>query len=136
MFSARPKRQRNYRVKKGSILDENIDRQIIAIHRAIAEKIWQQPVLAMQVRDKLEERYELGKIRYGAYLHWLSLLENLQAERVNKETFIFGLCEDSPTMRKWRRVTPFVGILTEQERQAALDADAAGNLDSLGHYFV
>jgi hypothetical protein len=32
------------------------------------------------------------------------------------------LLEDSLQLRKYRRQTPLVGILTEQERQAALDS--------------
>ena len=38
-------------------------------------------------------------------------------------------------MRKFRRRTPFVGILEEHERQAALEADALGTLDDIATLF-
>lgn len=121
------KKNRPYRVKKTGIKDENIDRQILVLHQAIAAKLLAEPDLLEQVRAKLEERRDNGQLGYGAYMHWVSVLQ-LYAE---PEQFCAGITEDSPYLRKLRRRTPFVGILTEQERQQALLRDAIAELDEI-----
>ncbi len=121
------KKVRPYRVKKTGIQDENIDRQILVLHQAIAAKLLAEPALLEQVKTKLEERRDKGQLGYGAYLHWLSVLELYQ----QPEQFYQGITEDSPYVRKLRRRTPFVGILTEQERQQALLQHAIGKLDEV-----
>ena len=50
------KRDRPYRVKKTGIKDENIDRQILVLHQAIAAKLLAEPALLEQVKAKLDER--------------------------------------------------------------------------------
>lgn len=117
-------RDRPYRVKKTGIKDENIDRQILVLHQAIAAKLLAEPALLEQVKAKLDERRENGQLGYGAYLHWVSVLELYQ----QPEQFCEGITEDSPYLRKLRRRTPFVGILTEQERQQALQQQSLGTL--------
>jgi len=124
------KRKRNYAVKRTGIKDENIDRQITVIHKAIGLKLLDyhsrgDSSLVEQVQSMLERRRDEGRMGYGEYLTWSSLLEMLD----QKETFLAGITEESPRMRKLRRRTPFVGILTEQERQSALEADAIGETD-------
>jgi|AACY02.17.fsa_nt_gi hypothetical protein len=121
------KKNRPYRVKKTGIKDENIDRQILVLHQAIANKLLAEPDLLEQVKAKLEERRDNGQLGYGAYMHWVSVLE-LYAE---PEQFCAGITEDSPYLRKLRRRTPFVGILTEQERQQALLQNAIAELDEI-----
>ena len=121
------KKNRPYRVKKTGIKDENIDRQILVLHQAIASKLLAEPDLLEQVKAKLEERRDNGQLGYGAYMHWVSVLE-LYAE---PEQFCAGITEDSPYLRKLRRRTPFVGILTEQERQQALSQHSLGTLDQV-----
>jgi hypothetical protein len=121
------KKNRPYRVKKTGIKDENIDRQILVLHQAIANKLLAEPALLEQVKAKLEERRDNGQLGYGAYMHWVSVLE-LYAE---PEQFCAGITEDSPYLRKLRRRTPFVGILTEQERQQALLQNAIAELDEI-----
>ncbi|QBF83555.1 hypothetical protein EXU30_13275 [Shewanella maritima] len=116
------RRNRPYSIKKTSIKDENIDRQIIVIHRAIAHKLLKQPELAEQVKARLEAQREEGKLGYSHYITWVSALELID----QSEVFINALTEDSPKMRKLRRRTPFTGILTEAERVAALEQDAIG----------
>lgn len=118
------KQNRPYRVKKTGIKDENIDRQILVLHQAIATKLLAEPALLEQVKAKLEERRDNGQLGYGAYLHWLSVLELYQ----QPELFCAGIIEDSPYLRKLRRRTPFVGILTEHERQLALSQHSLGTL--------
>lgn len=121
------KRNRPYRVKKTGIKDENIDRQILVLHQAIANKLLAEPELLEQVKAKLEERRDNGQLGYGAYMHWVSVLELYQ----QPAQFYQGITEDSPYLRKLRRRTPFVGILTEQERQQALQQDAMGKLEQV-----
>ncbi len=99
------KRDRPYRVKKTGMQDENIDRQILVLHQAIAAKLLAEPALLEQVKAKLDERRDNGQLGYGAYLHWLSVLELYS----KAEQFYEGITEDSPYLRKLRRRTPFVG---------------------------
>ncbi|WP_232361123.1 hypothetical protein [Paraneptunicella aestuarii] len=121
--SSRDKRQnRNYQVKKSGIKDELIDRQILAIHIAMVEKLLAHPELHQQVFETLEERLETGKLRYGGYMTWYSLMDNIDNEKLFRQ----GVLEDSPRMKKLRRSTPLVGILTEEERQQALMKAACG----------
>jgi hypothetical protein len=70
-----------------------------------------------QIIATIETRYASGQIRHGAYLYWSILLEYFDQPGL----FMGTLLEDSPQLRKYRRQTPLVGILTEQERQAVLD---------------
>ncbi|WP_371185241.1 hypothetical protein [Thalassotalea maritima] len=70
---------------------------------------------------------ETGKIRYGAYITWLSILE-LKDDR---KLFLQEISADTEKMRRYRRKTPFVGILTEAERQQALYKDAIGDIDDI-----
>jgi hypothetical protein len=95
----------------------NIDKQILCLHKAMAEKLIANHHYLAQVMGTIEARYESGKMRYGAYLFWVSLLEYIDQPALFMDT----LLEDTPQLRKYRRQTPLVGILTEQERQAALD---------------
>ena len=130
------KRNRPYRVKKTGIKDENIDRQILVLHRAIGFKMLAyhergDNSLTELVQATLDSRRDEGRIGYGEYLTWSSVLELLD----NKDDFLAGLLEDDGRMRKLRRRTPFVGVLTEEERQTALDKDAIGELTDLGTLF-
>ncbi|MGS2720529.1 hypothetical protein [Paraglaciecola aestuariivivens] len=96
---------------------DNLDKQILHLHQAMAEKLMANHQYIPQILDTIETRYESGKMRHGAYLFWISLLEHIDEPKLFMQT----LLEDSPQLRKYRRLTPLVGILTEQERQAALD---------------
>ncbi|WP_394176795.1 hypothetical protein [Thalassotalea litorea] len=125
------RKSRLYQVKKNGIKDEYIDRQVLAIHKAIAEKILDQPELATKVRDTLEQRRVTGQIGYGAYITWDSILDIIDDAKVFRQAML----EDTPKMRRLRRKTPFVNILTEEERQQALMDNATGVLTSLDHLF-
>ena len=115
-------KQRNYRVKKGSGKHELIDRQVLAIHVAMVAKLLTHPEYHQQVLDTIEARLAQGKMRYGSYMVWFSLMDNID----QPELFRRGVLEDSPRMRKLRRSTPLVGILTEEERQQALAKQPSG----------
>lgn len=125
MNTRRRQRSRQNQLSKSGLKNENIDRQIRVLHQAMAEKMLHQPNLVQIVADKILERYEQGKMYYGAYLTWTSILEHFG----NPDVFLQALLEDSPRMRKLRRKTPFVGILTEQERESALLKFACGDAD-------
>lgn len=129
MYSQNRNRRRNkpYAIKKTGIKDENIDRQIIAIHRAIAEKLLADLSLIEIIKSRLEQQRQQNKIGYGHFIHWYSILELSD----QADVFINAMTEDSQQMRRLRRKTPFVGILTEQERQAAISKDAAGVIGSI-----
>ena len=76
MYSSNNKnRNRNYQIKKSSIKDEIIDKQILAIHQAMVNKVLATPSLVKQITDTVEQRKEQGKIGYGEYITWISLLE-------------------------------------------------------------
>jgi len=96
---------------------DNIDNQILCLHKAMAEKLIANHHYISQVLDTIETRYKCGKMRYGAYLFWSSLMEHIH----QPELFMTTVLDNSPQAQKYRRQTPFVGILTEQERQTALD---------------
>jgi hypothetical protein len=134
MFRSRTqdKRKRPYRVKKTGIKDENIDRQILVIHKAIGLKLlaqYQRGDLELidTLKSRLESRRDEGRMGYGEFLTWYSLLEIIDDE----QAFMSEITLDSTRMRKLRRRTPFVGVLTEEERQAALNQEAIGTIDSV-----
>jgi hypothetical protein len=118
------RKHRNYPIKKTAIKDENIDRQILAIHAAITKKLLADPSLVEQVFQRLKERREVRRIGYAEYITWYSLLELID----EPNSFMQGMLEDTPRMRKYRRRTPFVNILTEAERRKALYSSAIGEL--------
>lgn len=123
----RQQKNRRYSIKKTSIKDENIDRQIIAIHQAIAEKLLADVALVEQIKNRLEAQREQGKIGYGQFINWYSILELIDQPSV----FTKAMIEDTPKMRRLRRNTPFVGILTEAEREEAINRNALGFIDSI-----
>lgn len=125
--SRNKRRNKPYAIKKTGIKDENIDRQIIAIHRAIAEKLLAHLELAEQVKTRLEKQRDEKKIRYSHFINWYSILELID----QPEVFMNAMTEDTPQMRRLRRKTPFVGILNEEERQRAINHNALGTIDSV-----
>lgn len=115
-----------YRVRKTSAKDQLIDRQILVIHAAIVNKLLRHPELIPELQQSLEQKREQGRLGYGAYITWYSLLQLYDSA---PESFRRGVLEDSDKMRRLRRKTPLVGILTEEERQQALNQDALGEMD-------
>lgn len=111
--------------RKNSVKNELIDRQVLVIHIAMVEKLLKHPELHQQIFDTLEGRLALGKLRYGAYMTWFSLMDNIHDENM----FRSGVLENSPRMKKLRRRTPFTGVLTEEERQEAMNKTACGEMD-------
>lgn len=82
----------------------------------MVEKVINKPALIEQIKGVIDRRLESGKIRHGAHLNWHCIMELIN----QPDAFRNAVLEDSYQMRKLRRKTPFVGILTEDERQHAL----------------
>lgn len=112
----RPRSRSRQRSKTAQ--QENLDKQILHLHKAMAEKLMANHQYIPQVLETIAARYESGKMRHGAYLFWSSLLEYIDQPTL----FMDSLLEDSPLIQKYRRQTPLVGILTEQERQTVLSS--------------
>ena len=125
--SRNKRKNRPYSIKKTGIKDENIDRQIMAIFQAIAEKLLADKALVEQIKQRLEHQREEGTIGYGQFINWYSILELID----QPDVFIQAMIEDTPKMRRLRRKTPFIGVLTEEERQAAINKNALGMIDSI-----
>lgn len=111
-----------YNIRKSGLKEKFIDRQILAIHKAIVEKLIISPELVIKSIERVEHLYQEGRMRHGTYLTWFCLLENIDEHA----EFRKGVLEDSPRMNKLRRQTPLVGILTEDERTEALHKFACG----------
>ena len=121
------KRNRAYNISKRSIKDDYIDKQVLVIHAAIVEKLILQPELLSQVQQTLNERKETGKIGYGEYITWLSIIETF----ADHSLFRKSVLENSNKMKRYRRKTPFTNILTEQEREQALTEGAIAEISDI-----
>ncbi|MFP8965089.1 hypothetical protein ACKC9G_00720 [Pokkaliibacter sp. CJK22405] len=119
--------RRGFRERTFRKSDSGVDQQILRLHEAMVEKVLAEPALVAKVRKKLDERYFAGQLRHGAYLYWFGLLDNID----NAEQFREGVLTDNNHMRRLRRRSPFVGILSEEEREAILTRfnEAPGQID-------
>lgn len=125
-------RRKQRRPKRGGIKEELINRQVLVIHYAIGKKLLEahakgDSTYIEHIKDTISNRYDLGRMRYGEYLTWQSLLELLDSPK----EFMAGLLEDSHQMNKYRRRTALVGVLTEQEREEALSNGALGTINDI-----
>lgn len=126
------KNRRGYQIKKRGVKDDYIDKQITVIHQAIADKLLREPELIKEVQARLDKKREEGTLGYGAYITWTSILELYD----DRSAFLEGMLEQSSQMKRLRRSTPFVGILTEKERRLALEADAISTIDNTDVLFL
>ncbi|GAA6184593.1 hypothetical protein [Aliiglaciecola sp. NS0011-25] len=99
--------------RSGSKQPSAIDDNLLAIHQRIGEKLLQFPELIQLVEEKLESRFKAGLIYRGVYLDWWSILEL----KSNMPSLVSQLCTVNEQMNKLRRHSPFVGILSESERE-------------------
>ena len=100
-----------------------MDKQILALHSAMADKLLAHPVYIDSVRATLERRYQAGQLRHSAYIHWHCVLDCINEPTLFRQAL---LCDDE-RMRKLRRRTIMVGILSEQERDALLQSLSGTN---------
>lgn len=91
-----------------------VDTNLLAIHKRIGEKLLNHPELIDQVETKLEARFKAGMIYRSIYLDWWAVIEM----KHDLPSMISQLCEPSEQMNRLRRHSPFVGVLTEEEREA------------------
>lgn len=103
---ARPKHQKH----------AEIDERIKRIHQLMAEKVLTDHALVDTAYEVLEQRYQSGMMRYGSYLLWHGILESSN----EPEQFRALLLADDARTASLRRQTIFVGVLTEDEREAAM----------------
>lgn len=96
---ARPRRPRGHSHK---------DRQNLAAHIAIAEKIVADPTLVNIALNKLEARYRAGTIRHSVYIGWFVILELVELGEL--DTFVAKVSEVSPYMDRLRRRSPLLGL--------------------------
>jgi 3-mercaptopyruvate sulfurtransferase SseA len=110
-----------YKRRHNSTANSAADNQIWLIHQAIVEKLLAEPWRIADVRQTLEQRYQAGQIRHSGYIHWHSILDCID----DPALFRRELLDSGERMTKLRRRTVLVGILTEAERSAALQAATA-----------
>lgn len=110
MYKSRLSRRK---MSKSSVATDN---QILQLHIAMAEKLLAEPWRVEAVRDKLEKRYQAGLIRHSGYIHWSSILDCIDQPDLFKQT----LLDEGERMRKLRRRTILIGILSEAERNAIM----------------
>ncbi|WP_134054062.1 MULTISPECIES: hypothetical protein [Rheinheimera] len=110
-----------YKRRRNSTANSAADNQIWLIHQAIVEKLLAEPWRIADVRQTLEQRYQAGQIRHSGYIHWHSILDCID----DPALFRRELLDSGERMTKLRRRTVLVGILTEAERSAALQAATA-----------
>ena len=86
------------------------------LHRAIAEKMRQNPTLVLRVQKTLERWLRAvneSERGYDALLEWKRILEEQPLDRVLE--FISSGDEEACRLRQ---SSPFVGLLSDQERMA------------------
>lgn len=101
-----------------------VDRQILHLHQAMADKCLNNPALFDEVLENLERKHELNFIRYGSYLLWHAILET----RDDPQTFKNLLLATDSRTNALRRKTIFSGVLSEAEREAVLATYIASEL--------
>jgi len=92
-----------------------IDRRSLALHRAIAKKLRDNPALLDIPRENLD-RWSATNGRSQPYWDaWRKLIDG------PFEDLLKTLVEDSERMTALRQATPFAGVLTPAERWAIYD---------------
>ncbi len=102
----------DYRAMK--IMHQRIDERSRAMDRLIAEKIYKDPGLMENVRAHISHKLDVhltGGCRTTA-LEWKQILDEWPLERI-----LSFIQEDSPLANRLRQSSPFVGILTDEERR-------------------
>ena len=97
------------------------DLRSLAFHRAIAEKLRENPGLVSVAFDNIARWTRLGYGRSGwaLYDRWKELLNG------PFEILLEKLTEDSDSMQQLRQATPFAGILTNSERSEIIEQTRA-----------
>ncbi len=86
-----------------------VDSFNLMLHRAVAEKLRQNPKAAMQIARKNLEHW--SKNKSFALTEWQNILENRTPEEIAKI-----ISQDTDEGQRLRSSSPFAGVLTESER--------------------
>ena len=111
---------------KSPISDHNrIERRSVALHRAVAERIRQNPALMDKARENLEKYLDQylreNRTLPKALSEWWDILTNQSLETV----LAFLVSSDEPAFRL-RQSSPFAGILEPRERWKIYEAYRPG----------
>lgn len=102
-----------------------IEERSIALHRAVAERIRENPELMEEAIENLkrflQQFFLEGRKPVSALLEWQELLENQSLEQA-----LEFLVSDSERARRLRQSSPFAGIITPQERWRIYEAYRPG----------
>ena len=102
-----------------------IEERSIALHRAVAERIRENPGLMKEAVKNLQrcrqQFFPEGRNPAGALLEWQDLLENRSLEEV-----LEFMVSESERARRLRQSSPFAGILTPRERWRIYEAYRPG----------
>ena len=102
-----------------------IDERSIALHRAVAERIRENPKLMgkaiKNLQRYLKQSFSESRKPVSSLVEWQELLGNRSLEEVLDFTV-----SDSERARRLRQSSPFAGILTPQERWRIYEAYRPG----------
>src|SRR5688572_33323857 len=101
-----------------------LDQRSLALHRAIADKLRENPALLEIARDNLR-RWSLARDRSQPYWDaWQEILNRPLPEILDL------LEEESERMTAMRQATPFAGVLQPAERWAVYDRFETGRIST------
>jgi hypothetical protein len=102
-----------------------IEERSIALHRAVAERIRENPKLMEEATNNLhqhlQQSFSEGRKPVSSLLEWQELLENQSLDQV-----LEFMVSDSEKARRLRQSSPFAGIITLQERWRIYEAYRPG----------
>jgi|GEM_PF-5083028 len=141
--------------------EQGIDQQIWFLHHAMVEVIVQEPWRIEGLLARIDQYYQQGQLRHGAYLFWHSALTSAQLTGVIPAESVLDNADSNtaqadtapqassftlhqsvttqtlsaqgadllrstilaftPQAEKYRRKTMLIGVLTEAQRQAAIE---------------
>ena len=99
---------------------QRIDRRSLELHRAIADKLREDPALVAVAHDNLSRWSAIAGRSQPYWDAWREILKRPLPEVLEL------LVEDSEKMTAMRQATPFAGVLTPEERWAVYDRFARG----------
>jgi len=95
---------------------EKIDRRSIALHRAVSEKLRENPSLVQDVVKRIDKQLSLGSVHSATTKFWLKCWKELIESRSVEELCTL-LVSPSEEMTRMRQSTPFVNVLSQEERR-------------------
>jgi len=102
-----------------------IEERSIALHRAVAERICENPQLMkkaiLNLQRYLKQILSEGRRPASSLVEWQKLLENQSQEGI-----LNFIVSDSEKARRLRQSSPFAGILNPQERWRIYEAYRPG----------